>query len=462
MLLTARYVLPVSSHYIENGAVLVRDDKVVEVGPASELKRKYPDEMQRDFGMAAIMPGFVNCHSHLEYSTMRGILNDVPFTQWKAFIIQKESLLSEKDWFDSAMLGAYEAAASGITTVADVTSTGASLAAAERIGLRGIIYRSVGAAQRDKVSSEMQTAVDQIEEWRSSSTSGRFRVGIGPDSLYTCHPQILREVAHYANDTGTPIAIHLAGSQEECDFVRYGSSPFSIASDSDTHKAFAPRQSVELLPAGCSPVQYALNWDVLETPEVLAINCVKLDDHDIEILASNDVRVAVCPRACAKLGMGVSPIVQMRRAGVVVGLGTDSSAAADSIDPIEEMRFTMLIQRATNGRDGFIEGPDMIQLATLDSARALHMDHLIGSLDPGKQADIVVVDLSKSWQAPTHFPTSAIVHTADRDNILLTMVAGKVVFDASDKYGQVLAADMREIRSIMDSLEKLRLRLRAQ
>lgn len=461
MLITARYVLPVSTPYIEHGAVLVRDDKVVECGLATELKRRYPEEEVRDFGMAAVMPGFVDCHSHLEYAIMRGLLNDAPYAEWKAFVLDKEGLLSEQDWLDSAVLGAYEAVSAGITTVADVSSTGASLPAAERLGLRGIIYREVGAPSRDRVAGEMQAAVDQIEQWRSTSTSGRFRFGIGPDSLYTCHPQILREVARYATDEKVPVAIHLAGSQEECDFIRYGSSPFSIASDSQTHRAFEPRQSVELLPAGCSPVQYALNWDILSAPEVLAIHCVKVDARDIEVLGEYGVNVAVCPRANAKLGMGMAPIIQMQQAGITVGLGTDSPAAADSIDPIEEMRFTMLALRAVNGRSGFIQGPDMIRMATLDSARALGMDHLVGSLDPGKQADIVAIDLSDSRQAPTHFPTSAVVHTADRDNILMTMVSGRIIFDASDKFGHVLTADMSNMRRIVDNMEKLRKRLRA-
>lgn len=460
MLLTARYVLPVSSPYIENGAVLVRDDKVIEVGDAVELKRRYPEEDVRDFGMAAIMPGFVDCHSHLEYAIMRGLLNDAPYAEWKAFVLEKEGLLTEQDWIDSAALGAYEAVSAGITTVADVTATGASLPAAERLGLRGIIYREVGAASRDQVGPAMQAAVDQIATWRSTSTSGRFRFGIGPDSLYTCHPQILKEVARYATDENVPVAIHLAGSQEECDFIRYGSSPFSIASDSQTHQAFVPHQAVELLPAGCSPVQYALNWDILEVPEVLAIHCVKVDERDIEVLRDCSVNVAVCPRANAKLGMGMAPIVQMQRAGITVGLGTDSPAAADSIDPIEEMRFTMLALRAVNGKDGFIQGPDMIRMATLDSAKALGMDDIVGSLDPGKLADIVAIDLSDSRQAPTHFPTSAVVHTADRDNILMTMVGGRVIFDASDRFGHVLTADMANLRRIVKNIETLRKRLR--
>ena len=461
MLLMARYVLPVSSPYIEHGAVLVQDDKVVEVGDATELQRRYPEEEVRDFGMAAIMPGFVDCHSRLEYSVMRGLLNDAPYAAWRAYIFEKEDLLTEQDWLDSAALGAYEAVTAGITTVADVSQRGASIPAAEKIGLRGIVYREVGAASREQVAGAMEAAVADIEAWKAASTSGRFRFGIAPVNLYTCHPKILKEAAAYATANDVPVAIQLAGSEEECDFIRYGSSPFSIASDSVTHKAIESRQSVELLPAGCSPIRYALNWDILSAPEVLAIHCVKLDAADIDLLRDRNVKVAVTPRANAKLGMGVAPIVQMRRAGITVGLGTDSPAAADSIDPIEEMRFTMLALRATNGKAGFIQGPEMIQMATLDSARALGMDHLVGSLEPGKLADIVAINLSDSRQAPTHFPTSAIVHTTDRSDVVMTMIGGQVIYDANDRFGRVLTADGANLRRIVKNIEQVRKRLRS-
>lgn len=459
MLLMARYVLPVSSTHIENGAVLVRDDRIVEVGHAIELRRRYPTEEIRDFGLAALMPGFVDCHSHLEYSLMRGILNDVPYAAWKAYVMEKEALLTPQDWEDSAIMGAYEAISTGITTVADVTLTGASLRAASRLGLRGIIYREVGAASREQITPTMERAVADIESWRASDATGRFRFGLGPESLYVCHPEILGEVARYARQTGTPVAIHVAGSAEECDFIRYGSSPFAV--DNDEFVAIERHQSTALLPTGCSPVRYALNWDILDAPEVLAVHCVKVDEADIAALAERDVRVCVCARANAKLGMGVAPIAAMRKAGIKVGLGTDSPAAADSIDPIEEMRFTMLVQRAINGKDGFITGPDMVRMATLDSAAALGMDDQVGSLEVGKLADIIAIDLSNSRQVPTHYPYSAVVHTADRDNVLMTMVGGQVVYDRQDPFSRVLTADVQAMRGILGNIEKIRSRLRS-
>ena len=158
MILTARYVLPVATPHIEHGAVLVRDDRIVEIGDLEHLVAKHPDEPVRDFGLAALLPGFVDLHTHLEYSAMRGLVDDVPYSQWKLQLMHKEELFSTQDWDDSAVLGALEALQSGITTIADVTGTGASGHAAQATGLGGVIYREVATMERGAVAEEMARA----------------------------------------------------------------------------------------------------------------------------------------------------------------------------------------------------------------------------------------------------------------------------------------------------------------
>ena len=143
MLLLARYVLPVSGPHIEDGAVLVRGSEIAAVGTRSDLVRDYPAEEVVDYGLAALMPGFVDLHTHLEYSVFRGVVDDLPYSQWKMEVQRREAFLDGADWADSAMLGAVETIRSGITTIADVTDSGASVDAAERAGLRGVIYREV-------------------------------------------------------------------------------------------------------------------------------------------------------------------------------------------------------------------------------------------------------------------------------------------------------------------------------
>lgn len=451
MLLFARYVIPVSSPHIENGAVLVRDGRIVEVGDANTLRTRYPDEEKRDFGIAALMPGFIDMHTHLEYSALRGLMYDMPYAAWKLQLTKKAQRFAYRDWMDSALLGALEAVRSGITTVVDVTSTGASFHAAQDIGLRSIIYREVGTTEKSEVPYVLQTAFRDVEMWRERSDPDMTTIGIAPYSLYTCHPLIFSELADYASD-GTMVAIHLAGSREEYEFVRNGKPAFSLYED-PAERNFETHQPAWLA-TGVSPVQYILNWRLLNVPNVLAIHCTQVDDRDIATLADHDVSIAVCPRCNAKLGMGVAPILKFLEAGIKVGIGTDSPAASDVTDPIDEMRLALLMQRAVSGRrSGFLKTSQVLGFSTLDAARALHMEDRIGSLDAGKAADIIAIDLSNSHQVPTHDPTSAIVHTSSQENILMTMVNGNILYDS----GHVHHVD---VEHVFERVEEMRVKLR--
>jgi 5-methylthioadenosine/S-adenosylhomocysteine deaminase len=450
MLLVARYVLPVSHPPIENGAVLVRDDRIQDVGYATKLKTLYPDEETRDFGLAAIMPGFIDAHTHLEYSAMRGLINDVPYAAWKLHIVDKEKLFAPEDWDDSALLGALEAIRSGITTVADITGTGASFKAARATGLRGIIYREVGTMERNEVGRALEGAFADIEEWRRGADSSRLRIGIAPAPLFSCHPLVFKRIGEYAMD-GTAVACHLAGSREEYEFIRYGSSPFSVHS-TEQERGYG----IDMPPwlaTGVSPVRYILNWGLFEAANVLAIHCVQVDDDDIEKLAENDIAVAVCSRCNAQLAMGIAPLSKLIKAGIRVGLGTDSPAATDATDPLAEMRIGLLLQRALGNRSDFFTSAQMVRLATLGAAEALRVEDSVGSLEPGKFADVIALDLSNSNQAPTHDPNSAVVHTVTQDNILMTMIGGRILYDGHHLHEV-------DVRRVFARAEEMRLKLR--
>lgn len=427
MLLCAQYILPITAKPLQDGAVLVRDGRICDIGAAEMLKMRYPDEKIVDYGLAALMPGFIDLHTHLENSVMRGIVHDVPYATWIMSMLEKSAKMDVGDWYDSAILGGLEALSSGITCVADITMTGAACTATQKLGMRSVIYREVGAMDKRRVDYAMRVAQNDIAHWREEVDSARVTIGIAPAAIYTCHPSVFGKVADFARREKVPMAMHLAGSREEYNFIKYGSSTFSV------HGMDQRRGFVEIppwLPTGTTPVRYALNWGAFESDNMLAIHCVHVDDEDVKKLREYDVSVAVCPRCNAQLGMGVAPVDEFLRAGLRTGLGTDSSAATDSTDMLTEMRVGMLVQRAVNVGH-FLDSATMLEMATIGGARALKMDDKIGSLEVGKCADIVAIDLSGSHQTPTTDPVSAVVNTCSDSDVLMTMVDGVTLYEKS-------------------------------
>ncbi|MBN1192618.1 MAG: amidohydrolase family protein [Coriobacteriia bacterium] len=449
MLLLARYVLPVSGPHIEDGAVLVRGSDIVAVGTRSELIGAHPDEEVVDYGLAALIPGFVDLHTHLEYATFRGVVDDLPYTQWKIEVHGREHLLSPEDWVDSAQLGAIEAIRSGITTVADVTDSGSSVQAVQDSGLRGVLYREVSTMDTSMVDEVMSRALADVAEWNARTDRERVTIGMAPHSPYTCHPRLLQALSDAVGTSDTPVAIHLAGSRDEYDFVKYGSSP--LGQDFRTQSGWAEQA---WMPTGVSPVRYVYQWGVLDLPNVLAVHCVHVDDEDVEVLKRTDTGVAYCARCNAKLGMGTAPLGAFHLHGLRVGIGTDSPASTSTIDFFEEMRVGLLIQRGMHGEQGFFSAETFLRMATLGGAQALKLDGTVGSLEAGKRADIVAVDLSQSYQVPTQDPAAALVHTCNQEDVLMTMVDGRVLFDR----GRFLSVDPE---AISDRLERMRLKVRS-
>ena len=196
-----------------------------------------------------------------------------------------------------------------------------------------------------------------------------------------------------------------------------------------------------------------LNWGAFESDNVMMVHGVYVDDHDVAKLKEYDVSVASCPRINAQLGMGVAPLAEFLNNGLRVGLGTDSPAATDSTDMISEMHIGMLIQRAVNPRS-FMKSSTMLEMATIGGARALRMDDKVGSLEVGKLADVIAVDLSGSHQTPATDPVSAVVNACTGSDVLMTMVGGNVLYEKSSWHVGVEVA--RSIARVIEIRSKLR------
>lgn len=422
MLLSAKWVLPISHNPIQNGAVLIEGSKIKDVGKLKSLAARYPGEEIKDFGKAVILPGFVDLHTHLEYSVFRGVCDDLGYADWKIQLTIKSEALGKGDWIHSAYLGALEAIQSGITTIADITKSGASLIAARDAGLRGIIYYEVTGMDHTKVSQTISKAERDVAHWIDSASGSNLTIGFAPHSPYTVSAPLYKESVRWARAQNLQICTHLAGSKAEYDFVKYGSGQLA-----NEYWEVAGWGNILWQPTGVSPVKYLEEWGVFEGGNILAVHCVQVDEPDIDILQRYDVAVAHCPRCNAKLGMGIAPLSSFLERGLKVGIGTDSPASNNTMDPFAEMRTGLLMQRGITKSAGFT-AQDFVYMATLGGAKAINLQDKVGSLEPGKEADIVVVDMSHSHQIPIRDPYSALVYTANQENIILTMVAGKVLY----------------------------------
>ncbi len=430
MLLTSRYVVPVTAPFIEDGAILVQGSEIKETGKLDELRRKYPNEEVKDYGLSALMPGFVNTHTHLCYTAMRGLFEDMPYVDWKRSVLHCEPLMQDEDWVNSARLGALELLSGGVTTTADISRTQAGKIAIEESGLRGVVYHEVSTMHAESAQETVKRGLEEIAKWENEKNTDRLKFGLAAGHVYACHPKVYKEIVHQLDGADLPVAMHIAGNQAEADFIRYGSSPFSV-------HATEVSQGLDLnippwLPAGTTPIRYIYNWEFLDLKNVLLIHAIHVDEEDIAVLQrkKDNVSIAFCPRINAKLGMGLAPIEEYINRGITVGLGSDSPAAIDTVDIIGEMRTGLLLLRAFGGKGkNYMKSEKMLRMATIDAAKALHMDDEIGSLEVGKKADIIAVDLHNSHQNPTSDPAASVIHTANQDNVKMTMIDGKILYE---------------------------------
>ncbi len=424
MLISAKWVLPIDKEPIEDGSILIDDDKIKAIGKTEKLVKKYKKESQIDTGLSAILPGFVDCHTHLEYSVFRGVCDDLSFGEWKIQQQEKSKHLTKTDWQLSARLGAQEALRSGITTIADITDKSDILEVIKEAGLRARVFYEVYGLKND--AKKIDTASKAIDDWRKRTKGSLVEVGISPHAAYTTSPQLLKKIAALAEKKKLLSCVHVSGSMDEYNFVKYGSGPLA-----HRFKELLGWNDVLWQPMGTSPVKYLAQWDVFKTPTIAA-HCIHVDEQDLDVLVKNKVKIVHCPRCASKLGMGIAPLKKFKQRGLQIGIGTDSPASNNTMDLFEEMRHSLLLQRAhTQSMDG-LAAKDFVRMATLGGAEVLDLEKKIGSLTPGKRADLIAVDLSQSYQLPAPDPYSAVVYTCSNADVLLTVIDGKIRFNKSD------------------------------
>ena len=418
---TAEWVLPVTSPPIRHAAVVTDNDLLVFVGSraAADIRPEFLDADRIDFGRAAILPGLVNTHSHLELTVMRGFLESLSFRNWiLKLTTTKYERLTTADMQASALLGTAEAIRAGVTTLADTGDSRGAFDALLASGLRGIAYRECfgpDPATAERSLEELRTKVSEMREHETPSV----RVGISPHAPYTVSGRLFELLTRYAGRESLDVCIHAAESQAEEDLLLRGAGEFADGLRS---------RGIHWRTPGLSTIRYFSSIGVLESAPLL-VHCVRAGEEEIRLLVESGSRVAHCPKSNAKLGHGTAPLERMLAAGVTVGVGTDSVASNNRCDLIGEAQFCGLLHRATSKNYQFPAAETLLRLATIDGARALRLDHLIGSLEPGKQADLIALDLTGTANTPVHDPTAAIIFSASAGDIRHTVVAGQVLFD---------------------------------
>jgi len=388
--ISADWVLPVDGPPLKDALVAWEDGRIVEVAPG-RAERHYDD--------AIILPGLVNAHSHLEYAVYAGFGDGQVFGDWLATHIVRKRALVHDEMVAIARRGAADSLGAGITTTADYSFSGASASAAADLGLRAIVYLEVFGADPDETAR-------QFEDTRARAPESELvRVGISPHAPYTCSVEVYR----WCLSLGIPVGTHLAESAAEHEWLVSGTGPL------------APNRAVLVEPTGRRAVETLA--EVLG-PQLLCAHCVHIEDDEIRELARYDVPVAHCPRSNALLGCGIAPLADVRAAGIRVGLGTDSPASTPSFDAWEELRTAVVMSRAREQRPDALDATAALRLATVDAARAIGLDDQVGSLTPGKKADLTVLSVAGSPYDPVEDPAVAAVFGGSPTGILETIVDG--------------------------------------
>jgi 5-methylthioadenosine/S-adenosylhomocysteine deaminase len=428
LLITGATIVSMDSdrHVIENGFLAVRGDKIVAIGQDATLH--YPGDLNAttriDASGKLIIPGLINGHTHIPMTLMRGLKDDVTLDDWlHKFIFPAEARNVTEDYVRwGSRLGLAEMIRSGTTTFADMYYFEDAVAEETKAaGLRGVLGETWidFPAPDNKNEAEMAAYTEKfIQKWHDDPL---IRAAVAPHSIYTCSEKTLRDAAALARKYHAPILIHLAEMRKE--FVD------SLAKN------------------GTTPVQYLERIEVLG-PDMLAAHCIWTDNTDMKILAERQVGCVHNPSSNMMLASGVAPVVDQRAAGMRVGLGTDGPAGSNNdLNMMEEMDLAAKLQKTYRVDPRALGAMGALEMATIDGARALHMENEIGSLEAGKKADFVILSLNAPNAVPMYDVYSQIVYALKGSDIETVVVGGKTLL----KDGKVLTVD--EAQAIVKARE---------
>ncbi|MEJ2059543.1 MAG: TRZ/ATZ family hydrolase [Gammaproteobacteria bacterium] len=404
-LLHARWVIPVepAGTVFEHHSVAIHEGLIVEILDTETARDRYQADIEHDFADHALIPGLINTHTHAAMSLMRGLADDLPLHDWLQRHIwpTEAAFVSESFVRDGVTLAIAEMLRGGTTCFNDMyffpevaARVATQLGMRASIGLIVIDFPTVWAKNADEYIAKGLEVYDQHKG--ESLLSFAF----APHAPYTVSDAPLQRINTLANEVGGSIPIHMHVHE--------------TATEVEESEAQNGQRPLE-----------RLNRLGLLSPLLLAVHMTQLTDAEIDAVAAAGAHVLHCPESNLKLASGFCPVARLMEAGVNVALGTDGAASNNDLDLFGEMRTAALLAKGVSGNAAALPADQVLRMATLNGARALGLDDRIGSLEPGKAADIVAVDLGALETQPLYDPVSQIVYAAGRDQVTDVWVAGR-------------------------------------
>jgi len=388
----------------EDGALVVKGDTIVAVGPRSELEAKYVASQTVDARGKLLLPGFINGHTHVPMTLFRGLHDDVTLNDWLyKYIFPAEAKNVNEEFVRwGTRLAAAEQIRGGVTTFADMYYFEDAVAEETKTaGMRGVLGETFidFPAPDNKSEAEMLGYTDKfLKKWQGDPL---IHAAVAPHSIYTCSQKTLQDAAALARKYHAPILIHTAEMKKEWD-------------DSEKQNEM-------------SPVQYLDKIGILG-PDVVSAHCIYVDEADQKTLAQRQVGCVHNPSSNMMLASGVAPVTAMRTAGVAVGLGTDGPAGSNNdLDLMEEMDLAAKLAKITKMDPLALNAKAVVEMATIEGARALHMEKEIGSLEAGKKADFIIISLDEPNAVPMYDLYAQLAYALKGSDVETVVIGGRVV-----------------------------------
>jgi len=401
---------------LADGALVLRGNAILALGPRAQIAGACSAATIVEATGCLVIPGLIDAHTHIPMTLFRGLADDLPLHTWLEQHVwpAEHRFINPETVRWASRLGVAELLRSGVTTLCDMYFYEDEVAAVvDALGMRGVLANAhFDVNDATNLERTLAEAEQFIARWRSHT---RIVPALGPHAPYTVGPELYRTLHALAERLDTLVVTHLAETQEE---------------DRNIRNRY-----------GRSPIHHLANLGLVDN-RLVAAHCVWIDGEEIDLLAAARSGVIHNPRSNLKLASGVAPVPDMLRAGVLVGLGTDGAASNNALNLLAEIQTAALLHKGVRLDPLAVPAAAALEMATIGGARALKLDHLIGSLEPGKRADLVIIDLDEDNLVPLYDPVSHLAYAVEAADVRTVIIDGRVVL----RDGVLTTADEREIR----------------